>query len=112
MLRTVYVKPEEKNPYFVKGLPLPFIPVFDCTDHFHWACPKCKEIAKVLLVERNDSYANTPTIYFYLECPKCGGRGFRKIYLEDMGKHYLLFPETLIPLAKTEKEARSGIIKG
>ena len=69
-------------PYYIGGGGN-FIPVFDDTDHFHFACSRCREIACVVMVERRDYYANTPTIYFYLKCPKCGAEGQRKIYLED-----------------------------
>ena len=87
-----------------------FIPVFDRSDHFHFACAKCREIVDVLMVERDDGYADTPTVYFYLRCPKCGSQGFRKIYLEDTGKHFLVFPKVVESLAKNPAEARPGIV--
>jgi C4-type Zn-finger protein len=90
---------------------IPFMAVFDQTDHFHFACPHCKEVAEVVKVERDDRYAHTPTIYFYLHCLKCGARNFRKIYLEDSGKHFLYFPSTIQLLAKNPEECKSGIIK-
>jgi hypothetical protein len=88
-----------------------FSPVFDTTDHFHFACDECKEIATILQVERNDSYANTPTIRLLMLCPKCEKCGLRKIYLEDAGKHFLSFPKFIELLAKKPKEANAGIIK-
>jgi len=88
-----------------------FVPVFDSTDHFHFACQYCREIADILLVERDDSYAQTPTLYFHTECPKCKARGFRKIYLTDTGKHYMRLPIRTEMLATTPEEAQGGIIK-
>lgn len=93
------------------GLATRFIPVFDTTDHLHFACDRCREIAIMLQVKRDDSYANTPTIYFLMLCPKCGNCGIRKIYLEDAGKHYLSFPSDTELLAKTAEEAKAGIRK-
>lgn len=55
----------------------------DCTDHFWFTCEKCGDRAEVKRVFRDDNYANTPTIYFYLKCPRCGITGQRKIYLEE-----------------------------
>jgi len=102
------VKPDEA--YLLKGDIHAFIPAFDSTDHLAFACKTCKEIAEVLLVKRDDSYAKTPTVYFYLRCPKCGSQGYRKIYLEDRGKHWLVIAKTVEVLAQTTYEARSGII--
>ena len=102
----------EAKPFqgFYIGDPI-FVPVFDLTDHFHFVCARCKEISQVLSVIRDDSYANTPTIYFWLKCPICGAVGARKIYLEDQGKHFLAFPRTVELLAKNPREARPGIRK-
>jgi hypothetical protein len=109
--KIVYRRPGIEEPYVNVKLESLFIPVFDQTDHFHFCCVKCKEIADVTLVERNDAYAKTPTIYFYLQCPKCGAANFRKIYLEDAGKHFLGFPTTIQLLAKNPEECKAGIIK-
>jgi len=84
-------------PYYIRA-DGDFIPVFDSTDHFHFACSRCKEIACVVMVRRHDSYADTPTIYFYLKCPKCGAEGQRKIYLENEKGMFLLFPVRSHPL--------------
>lgn len=86
-------------------------PVFDGTDHLHFACQRCKEIVDILEVKRSDSYAQSPTIYFLGRCPKCRQGAKRKIYLEDIGKHYLHFPTTAEPLRKTPEEGKGGIIK-
>ena len=63
------------------------------------------------MVRRYDAYADTPTIYFYLRCPKCKMEGQRKIYLEDSGKHFLQFPVKTEYLAKTPEECQPGIIR-
>jgi len=76
----------------VKGDMSNIVPVFDSTDHFAWACTKCKEIAQVKLVKRDDSYAQEPTLYFFLVCPKCETTTQKKIYLEDTDKSYLQMP--------------------
>lgn len=93
------------------GTSMAITPVFDSTDHMHFACGQCKEITTTLLVYRDDSYANTPTIYFLMRCPKCGKCGIRKIYLEDCGKHFMVFPSKVELLAKTPEEAKAGIRK-
>jgi len=59
-----------------------FTPTFDSTDHLYFASDCCKEPAEILLVKRNDAYANTPTLWITMQCPKCGKSGIRKIYLE------------------------------
>lgn len=107
----VYRRVKPDVAYRVKGDPHAFIPVFDSTDHMTLACKHCKEIAEILMVERDDSYARTPTLYLYARCPKCDCQGYRKIYLEDMGKHWLRFPKITELLAQTAEEARAGIIK-
>ena len=107
-MKKVIYKKKREHPGFKDGS---FVPVFDQTDHFHFVCVKCHEVADVLWVERNDGYANTPTIYFILRCPKCGAQGFRKIYLEDSGKHFLMFPKVVELLAKNPAEAKPGIIR-
>ena len=109
-MKPIYKKRGIKNPYKMEGNTPAFVPVFDDTDHFHFACAHCEDIAEVVLVERNDAYAHTPTIYFYLRCLKCGTATFRKIYLEDHGKHFLQIPTRLKTLAKTAAEAQPGII--
>ena len=107
----IYQKVKRDEAYRLKGDIHAFVPAFDSTDHLAFACKKCKEIAEILLVERNNAYAKTPTIYFYLRCPKCGSQGYRKIYLEDRGKHWLVIAKTVEVLAQTTHEARGGIIK-
>ena len=82
-----------------------FVPVHDGTDHFSFACSTCREIANILMVERSDCYAHTPTIYFWLYCPVCHRRGFRKIYLEDTDKHQLRFPVETKLLANMTEDA-------
>jgi len=110
--KIVYRNPNSKeDPFSLLTPQVSFVPVFDATDHFHFVCPKCREIADVLLVERDDSYAKTPTVYFHLRCPICGAKNFRKIYLEDTGKHGLLFPVEVKFLAETAKEMKPGIVK-
>jgi len=69
-----------------------FTPTFDPADHLHFASDCCKRPAIILLVRRNDAYANTPTIWFTLQCPKCGECGIRKIYLELPGNLRMLYP--------------------
>jgi len=60
-----------------------FIPVFDPSDHLHFICPKCKEIARILRVELSEIHYAKP-IYFLLQCPKCGNYSQRKIYLKEL----------------------------
>jgi hypothetical protein len=108
--RIIYSIIPQGQPYAIGGEGN-FTPVFDSTDHFHFACTKCKEIAEVIMVRRHDSYASTPSIYFYLRCPKCGHEGLRKIYLEDTDKHFLSFPTTYEHLAKDTTEAMPGIAR-
>lgn len=55
---------------------------FDNTDHFWFECPMCKKRIKVTRVFRDDYQAKSPTVYFYMECRKCGQYGQRKIYLK------------------------------
>lgn len=81
-----------------------FVPVFDSTDHFHFACSKCKTIAGIVQVQRRDSYADTPTIYFYLVCPFCGLGGQRKIYLEKLDQKFLGIPTKVEALPLMESE--------
>jgi len=69
-----------------------FVPAFDDTDHFHWACEECEAIADVMHVERNDSYAGEPPLYFRLRCPQCGRTGQRKIYSADRDPHFMQIP--------------------
>lgn len=89
-------------PYLIGGDGT-FVPVFDSTDHFHWACEKCKVLARVIMVKRDDTYAERPTIYFYLKCPKCGKEGQRKIYLDqtekERGTLFLEFPVEITPIS-------------
>ena len=53
--------------------------VFDGTDHFSFWCHSCRSEARADEVKavRTES----PTLYFDLQCPKCGALGTRKIYL-------------------------------
>jgi hypothetical protein len=106
--KIIYTQIKRGQPYVIKAGGY-FIPVFDSTDHFHFACQDCREIAEVIMVKRHDCYANTPTLYFYLHCPKCGKEDSRKIYLEDSGKHCMGIPSKMEPLAKTVDEAIEGI---
>lgn len=110
-VRIIYSIIPKGKPYLIGGGGY-FVPVFDNTDHFHFACGKCEEIAEVIMVRRYDKYARTPTIYFYLRCPKCRNEGQRKIYLEDRGKHFLQISTQTKLLAKSPKEAKPGLHLG
>jgi hypothetical protein len=67
-----------------------FLPTFDSTDHLSFACEKCKTIADVLAIVFNPNYSRPPNprfaLFFYLECPKCGASGQRKIYLDEIDR--------------------------
>ncbi len=61
-----------------------FIPTWDSTDHFHFCCQNCECIANVLKVDYTQPPKNLEgiyTIYIFLQCPKCGTTGQRKIHL-------------------------------
>jgi hypothetical protein len=111
MVENIIYQSEKYDPEKHCGLNGHFVPVFDSTDHLHFSCRKCREIAIMLRVWRGDSYANTPTIYFLMQCPKCTHVGWRKIYLEDEGKHFLTFPVVAKLMAKTSEDTKSGIVK-
>jgi hypothetical protein len=93
--------PENKD-YGISAYPN-FIPVFSGTDHFHFACPKCKEVARILWVNLSEIHPCKP-IYFLLECPKCGNHSIRKIYLEEEGRDiHMLYPSKTVWLNETKK---------
>jgi hypothetical protein len=57
-----------------------FLPTWDETDHLHFACAGCNNIADILQVflKRDGLF----TLFFWLGCPNCGATGQRKIYLD------------------------------
>lgn len=60
-----------------------FVPTWDSTDHFHFACPKCGYMADVLSVEFYPHYPKGKyALIFHLGCAKCGRTGTRKIYFK------------------------------
>jgi hypothetical protein len=59
-----------------------FLPTWDSTDHFNFACD-CGAIAEIVEVKYRPDYpVEEDTLFFYLECPKCGRTGQRKTYLK------------------------------
>ena len=98
--RQIYSVFPQGQPYYIKG-DGDFIPIFDTTDHFHFACRDCQKLVEILMVRRHDAYADTPTIYFYMRCPKCGKEGQMKTYLEEDEGHFLRYPTQHMPLPDT-----------
>jgi hypothetical protein len=86
------------------------VPVFDSTDHFHFACYGCKEICIILRVDVKD-YPETRTISFLMVCPKCGKCCIRKIHLNISDKDHLLYPVKVKSLLRIAKNASAGKIK-
>jgi hypothetical protein len=82
-----------------------FLPVFDYSDHLQFACTTCKEVAVILQVKK-ETCANTPILYFLMLCPKCGGCGMRKVYLEYAGSGRFAFPSKVNWLDRASKEAK------
>lgn len=74
---------EKESTFFESDL---FLPMWDSTDHLHFACQKCKSVADVLRIKFNKKYSKPPNprfaLFFYLGCPNCGASGQRKIYLD------------------------------
>ncbi|RLG97943.1 hypothetical protein DRO19_05070 [Candidatus Bathyarchaeota archaeon] len=112
-------KPLKKPRYYKRSLTLfrsvdnllahadRFIPAWDDTDHFSFACAKCGYMAEILSVEWRPDYKENGRLYailFFLKCPNCGATGMRKIYLQPtsyMGQK--AFGEKLFFLYGTEK---------
>jgi hypothetical protein len=61
-----------------------FLPTWDTTDHFRFACEACKSVADVLAVRFCSHYDSEVkyALFFYLGCRKCGATGQRKIHLD------------------------------
>jgi len=110
-MRIIYTAKEFNPVKYFYELSTAFTPVFDYTDRLHFICPQCKEIAIILRVKRDDSYTNSPTIYFFMQCPKCKNCGVRKICLEDIGKHDMVYPVEVELLAKLPEESQPDLHK-
>jgi len=96
-----------------------FVPTWDSTDHFNFACSKCKSASDILRVEVYpdrgfDEVSKSGAIYFYLGCPKCGATGQRKIYLELEKRkvycHKAIIGNTLYVYGENNEPAESCII--
>ncbi len=65
-----------------------FIPTYDSTDHFHFACEDCETMLDVLQVDFSpypqdaEGKQKLYALLFYMGCPNCGKTGIRKIYLK------------------------------
>ena len=74
---------EEESTFFEGGK---FLPMWDSTDHLHFACQTCKSVADVLRIKFDAKYSKPPNprfaLFFYLGCPNCGRSGQRKLYLD------------------------------
>lgn len=95
--RVIYSTFARGQPHAIGGMAV-FTPIFDSTDHLQFACSKCAEVATVILVRRDDTYANEPTVYFHLRCAKCSAMGQRKIYLEDQRGKFMQIPTAVRPV--------------
>ena len=65
-----------------------FIPTWDTTDHFHFACEKCETMLDVLQVdfspypEDAEGKQKLYALMLFMACPNCKKTGMRKMYFK------------------------------
>lgn len=88
------------------------LPIVDSTDHFTFACPRCKgqmKVFKVLYWPANEECKGGDAVLkIKMVCSKCRLGGQRKIYFND-GVTYPIGVITMTPIDRKENPEKYGV---